>query len=342
MVKLYPLLLLFLPVAGAAQRDFSVEDLLEISSISPKQADNYISKRGFIQAGEKRSDGRMPAVYLEKLKRKKQDTVSESRSIEIFSEENDYCIRFRTCSKDEYEAGLNTLKKSSFAWDSTKALDAPGQTFRRRNLIVEAGQGNAEGENFYTFVVKRREFPHPSEVRYAEDLLNFDSHEFLVAYFGEANVSRDVFYFSEKELRKCTVLFGNTSRQAVFIWENERTLSGISFILISGLLPTLSAVEYSGNISQNTWELKSGIRTGMRVIDLLQLNGEDFNFFGNKSEFSLMVEPVNTGNLNFSKTGVMLSCFDNSAPLLASELVSAKQTVEKGLPLYVAYVMVSK
>jgi len=343
MVKLYPFLILLSPVLCFSQRNaITMDDLLTISSIAPKQVDNYMTKKGFLCPGKK-SAGELPMTFFEKVKKGKQDSLVQNRFIELFEREDDYCLLFRTCSNAEYQSGIEFFKSKGFVWEKLPdSAMLSRHKFRKSNIIVDAQEKWEEGEKVYNILVQRKILPHPSSIRYAEDLLQFDSHEYLAAYFGAANVKKDVFYFSEHELKKCSVLFGNTSRQAVFIWENENSLSEISFVLISGLLPTLSAVEYSGNISQNTWELKSGIRTGMRLKELMELNGNDFNFFGNSSEFSLMVEPVNTGALNFEKTGIMLSCFDNYSPILARSKISAAEAAEKGLSVYVAYVMVSR
>ena len=70
------------------------------------------------------------------------------------------------------------------------------------------------------------------EIVFAEDLLTLDSHEFLVAAFGKGNVKEDWFYFTAENRKKCSVIFPNTSRQAIFIWEDEDNRREISFILI--------------------------------------------------------------------------------------------------------------
>jgi hypothetical protein len=54
-----------------------------------------------------------------------------------------------------------------------------------------------------------------------------------------------------------------------------------------------------------------------------------------------MVEPGKNGELDFTKTGIMLSSFDNHSPLLSKQKVSAAEAIQNGLSIYVAYVMVS-
>jgi len=63
-------------------------------------------------------------------------------------------------------------------------------------------------------------------------------------FFGEKNVKKDGYYFSEKELRKCSVLFANTSQQAVFIWEDQINLRESLLCSYSGILPTQSTAKY--------------------------------------------------------------------------------------------------
>ena len=61
---------------------------------------------------------------------------------------------------------------------------------------------------------------------------------FLVSYFGEKNVTQDLYYFSENELKKCSVLFSGTLYQVAFVWGDENNLDNLSYIIVSNLLPT--------------------------------------------------------------------------------------------------------
>ena len=143
----------------------------------------------------------------------------------------------------------------------------------------------------YTFLLKKKELPLPATIQHAEDLLNFDSHEYLVGFFGAANVKKDYYYFSEKELKKCSVLFGNTSRQAVFIWDDEDNYSQLSYVLISNIIHTLNAKKFDGFIGINEWNLTNGVYPGMGLKELLKINAEDFEIYGNNSELAFMAKP---------------------------------------------------
>jgi hypothetical protein len=180
--------------------------------------------------------------------------------------------------------------------------------------------------------------PHPDSVRYAEDLLKFNSHEYLVSFFGTSNVKKDLYYFTEKELKKCSVLFGNSSRQAVFVWKDEDNLCDLSFILVSNIIPTVSAEKFNGVVLINEWRLDNGIHPGMSIKELLKLNEKDFEIYGNQSAQAFMIKPGNSGKIDFKKTAIMLSCNNcNNERLLNVPAVSAIDVAEENLPMYVYY-----
>ena len=117
----------------------------------------------------------------------------------------------------------------------------------------------------------------------------------------------------------------------------------LSYVLISGILPTEDGLPFNDNIVRNQWNFQSGIYSGMSIRDLLRINGSDFQFYGLDSEFSMMVEPQNTGNIDFKKTGIMLTSLDGTPgpPLLKRAKVSAEHVVENRIALHVFYIMLT-
>lgn len=284
-------------------------------------------------------DDAMAFTFFEKRTLTPEDTVFETRRVGLYKKDNAYCFAFYTTCKKEYEEGLMTLKNSNFFQGETDDSSHAPLFFQRRNLTVHVSSEVEDDSLIYTFLLKRKELP--SSVQFAEDLLNFDSHEYLVSYFGEANVQKDVYYFSEKKIKKCSVLFGNSNQQVVFVWEDENNLCKLSYVLISGILPTENGLPFNDNISRNKWVFKSGIYSGMSIRELLRINGKDFKFYGVDSEFSMMVEPENTGNIDFKKTGIMLTSLDGRAPLLKKAKVSAEDIVENRIALHVFYIILT-
>jgi hypothetical protein len=81
----------------------------------------------------------------------------------------------------------------------------------------------------------------------------------------------------------------------------------------------------------------------MTLKELLNLNGKDFDFYGNSSEFPLMVDPANSGEIDFKKTGIVLNCLNcNGSSLITRLKISAEDAVDNNLPLSVYYIIISR
>ena len=206
--------------------------------------------------------------------------------------------------------------------------------FLKANITIEASREVQDSITRYTFKLKEKKIP--DSIVYAEDLLQFDSHEFLVAYFGIKNVKKDWYYFSERELKKCSVLFSGTPHQAVFVWGDENNLNNLSYILVSNVLPTKEAVNNNPLTGNNEWKFKNGIHSGMAIKDLLRINEMDFDIYGNKSELAFMVKPGGNGKINFKKTAIMFACSDcYGNAMLDQPEVSALDIAKAHLPMRV-------
>jgi hypothetical protein len=119
-------------------------------------------------------------------------------------------------------------------------------------------------------------------------------------------------------------------------------MGDLSYVLISGVLPTEEGLKYQMKIPENQWELRSGVYSNMSLRELLKLNGEDFNFFGTASEFAFSAEPKVTGDVDFKKVGVVFGCLNCiNDPFIKKEKVSAAEAMDHGLSLYVFYIMLN-
>ena len=336
------LLLLCSSVCMAQRQPVTIDDLLTLSSLSPKNFDKYLSKRGFFPSAKTIRDNNPAFTFVEKNDTQATDSAFLNRSVEMYTKDNTNYFALHTFSKEEFVEGRYRLKKAGFFYDNNKNSPGPASLcFKKGSITVLADSMVKDQGVVYSFLLQKIQFPDPGPVQFADDLLKFDSHEHLVYFFGENNVKEDIYQFSENETKKCSVLFPNSSRQAVFIWDDDSNLHKISFIIIGGVIPTTSAIQYNGSIGQNAWMLKSGMYSGMRLKDLVKLNGDDFKFYGRESEFSFMVEPENTRYLDFKRIGVVLDCFDCTASILLShEEVSAKEATDLDLAIYVSCIMI--
>lgn len=337
----YTLIILgFAKVQGYGQ-SFTMEDLLTLSSLSPGNAGHFMNKKRFSPVTN--TDGYLKATsFFEEAKAKKKDT-SATRSIDMYKKDNAWYFVFHTSSKNEFVSGQEQLIKSGFSYDNKKDIRREtSMLFQKRNITVKAFSDTIEENPQYTFVLEKKEIPGPASIRFAENLLCFDSHEYLVSFFGTANVKKDLYYFSDKQLKKCSVLFPNTSRQVLFVWDDENNLSDLSYILIGDVIPTVSAEKFNDVIINNKWELENGIHTGMSIKELLMLNEKDFEFYGNRSGLSFMIKPENNGKIDFKKATIMLSCSNcNNNPLFNQKLLNATEVAEENLPLYVHAIIIS-
>jgi len=335
------LLLIFLSqifVSGITfSQSFTIDDLLALPYMPPKNIDHFMDKNGFsIRSSFYRYDTMMVTSFFEKIKSKSKDSVAK-RSVEIYKKNDTACYVFHTSSLNEYLNGQKQLIKAGFFYDNKKDLTkAATMLFQKKNITILTKPDLKDEKLQYTFLLQKKELPDPNSIQFAEDLLIFNSHEYLVSFFGEKNVKKDLFYFSDKELRKCSVLFGYSSRQAVFVWGDENNLCDLTYILVSNIIPTVSAEKYSGVISMNEWEMENGIRLGMSVKELLILNEKEFKFYGNQSELAFMVKPDDSGKIDFRKTVVMLTCNDcNNDRLFDKLLVNAVDAAVENLPMHI-------
>jgi hypothetical protein len=135
-----------------------------------------------------------------------------------------------------------------------------------------------------------------------------------------------VYFFSENELAKCSVLFLNTDRQVVFLWEDGDNNCTLSNLLIGGQQMLKSSLEHSNFIGQNSWHTKNGLHAGMTLYELRMLNGQDFKFYSGNSDQTGMVLPDKTGRVNFEQQGVILGCMNCRDPkFLSSSEMSAEE-----------------
>jgi hypothetical protein len=304
--------------------------------MSSKNVDRFMGRNKYALNNNKTDGNVMMTSFVEKVKSKNKDEIP-GRSVDMYKKDGIRYYAFHTTSLVEYLEGQKRLIKEGYFYDTSRNISKDSSMlFQKRNLAIQAMSEMKDSLPEYTFVLQEKTVPDMSDIKYAEDLLKFTSHEFLVSFFGEKNVQKDLYYFSESELKRCSVLFGHSSHQVVFVWNDENNLTDLAYLLVSNVIPTQGAVKYDGVFSNNEWKLESGIYSGMNIRDLIRLNGNDFEVYGNSSEFAFMVKPGATGKIDFSKTAVMLSCKGcNTDRIFDKPTVRARDIAKENLPLYI-------
>jgi len=331
------LVVAFLVLVSADGQQFSAKDLL-FSSFTPKKFETYLGKRKFSPCGQRSYSDTVINTY--NLKRGKKNRDSTLRSIETYRSKEYFAFTFMTSSKEEYEDLKRNLAEEGFSCGDLTST-AKELFYQRREISIRVKLSEEEDDTLYSFAVTRAVLPTPEEIQHAEDLLLFKSHENLVSVFGEKNVIKDLYYFSEKDVSKCSVLFPKTSRQAVFIWEDEMNYCNPSSVIVGGGMRTGSTENFDGVIGENVWTSKEGIYPGMTINSLIRLNGESFKFYGSNSETPYMIMPENTGALRFKQNRVMLGCLNpTGSKLLNNTTINANEILSDNLGMYVLMIMV--
>ncbi len=320
-------------------QEFSAKDFLFASSLPGKKFESYLSKKKFMPSGSRSKNDTLVNIYSAKEGKRKKDTLQIKRSIEAFQTKNSLSFTYFTSVKEEYFENLKALKERGFYCGNEN--DTAAILFQKRDLSVLASFNmEPDGDTLYSLFFNHQELPSPETIQVAEDLWQFYSHEYLVSVFGEKNVIKDIYYFSEKEISKCTVLFPKTSRQAVFIWEDQENFCKPSSLIIGGNMNTASSATYDGVIDENVWHSKEGVYSGMSLHSLMRLNGTSFKFYGKNTAAPYMVVPENTGTLNFRKNRIVLGCLNpTSSQLLNNSMVSADEILSDNLGIYVFMIM---
>jgi len=338
---LFMLFLICFAASRVMSQSFTVDDLLKLSSLPSKDIAQFMSKKEYSPHAGSLDNNLIATIFNENAKARKRDSLN-SRSIDLYKKDDSKYFVLHTSSMNEFMDGKSQLIKEGFFYDTNLN---PGQDtsmlFQKLNITIETLTGMDDSLPVYSFLLKKKELPDPRSIQHAEDLLNFTSHQYLVGFFGESNVKKDLYYFSDKEIRKCSVLFANTNHQAVFVWGDENNLCDLAYVLISNESPTLSSQQYSGFISNNEWQLKNGLRPGMGINELLKLNEKDFEIYGNQSEYAFIVKPDNSGKIDFRKFAISFSCNNcNNEKLLNTSYIKATDVLQEMLPMHVTNIII--
>ena len=332
----------FFVVCNVHSQHYSAKDFLYASSLSPKKLESFLNKKKFLPNGRRYENEIMVNMYVLKpeKRQKKKDTLNIKRSIETFHTKDKSSFTYITSLKHEYTESLEELKEAGFFCGSEK--DSVGILFQKKDITVLADMIiEKDDDTLYSLAINQQLLPLPEDIQFAEDLLKFYSHEYLVSFFGQKNVIKDVYYFSEKDVAKCTVLFPKTSRQAVFIWEDNVNLCKPAYLIIGGNMNAGTITNYDGIISENVWNSKDGIYSGMSLNSLMKLNGSSFKFYGKNSDSPYMIVPEKTGTINFKTNRVVLGCLNpTGSRLLNNAMIGADEILSDNLGLYVYMMMI--
>ena len=323
---------------NANSQDISAKDFLFSSSFSPKKFESYLNKKKFFSSGTRLQFDTLVNIYS--LKPEKKQNGSAITNVETYRTKNSFSFSFLTSSHTEYTESIKVLKEAGFFCGNEFDSTATNFLFQRKNISVRVNITIEPSiDTAYSFSFQQAELPSREKIKYAEDLLQFNSHEQLVSVFGEKNVMKDVYYFLDQKTTKCSVLFPHTNRQAVITWNDEVNLCSPEYLLVGGNLANSRSETFEGVIAESIWSTKEGVYSGMNLTNLVKLNGNDFQFYGKNSKFPLMVVPENTGLLDFKNNRIVLGCLNPNASLLTNPTIRTDDILNETSGIYVLMIM---
>ncbi|MCR6721241.1 MAG: hypothetical protein NVV59_13375 [Chitinophagaceae bacterium] len=261
---------------------FTVDDLLGFTDFSSKRFDGYITKKGFVSSGHfLQSDSAIDTWDMIPPPTDSSKTFVHRR-VSRFQSPRMIDFAYQTSSIAEAMATIKQMQSKGFTisdsnWNMQKPL-----LLQRKEWIVKAEVLKEDTLTYVELRWQKQHLPAAKKQFYVDDLLKFNSDEYLAAYFGRDNVRKDRFYFSAQEVNRCSVLFPNTPNQVVFVWDDNEAQKDILQIMVGAGMRTESVDGFDGVSANNMWRFASGITTHMRLEQILNSVDSDLYFFGKK------------------------------------------------------------
>jgi hypothetical protein len=295
------LIILLLGLSAKAQVDLSY--LSVMLDQKPRKLEQQLQKKGFSR------ENYFSASEISFIHQAAVDSNLINRHLQVKMEDDSWGLVYKTPSLDEFNAWVKEIKACAQSFSNKNQPDH--FYIQKQNLTIRCDIEKADSTIFYTITTYKKSLPKLKDLVYAEDLLSFDAHVYLEAVFGANNVKEDRFFFSETESKKVSVIFPNSNRQAIFLWEDEDNLKDLLFVIIGE--QTLGGE--TGTLKQMTlpeWKSNQGIACGMNVKELERLNGEPVNFYKWFSPLAGTIAVENKGKVDFNRIEIVLDCMNCS------------------------------
>ena len=323
------LFLLFNQVSLCIAQRLRCDNLLAAVNLPAKKLTPYLFKNGFVFKGKSYEGDTVLNEFQCKPFPQKDKITPPYRYFCQRQINHSSILIYQTSSVIEFQELINSFKTNGFLNDAPISM-VPFEpaVLQYQNLKVSTSFIEKDTIKKYCLQLETDVLPLAKNLHYADDLLAFSSEECLKFYFGKENVVTDEYYFFDKEVVRCSVLFINTQRQVVYIWQDEKNKCTIRQLLFGGEQRLESAKGNNNYIAENIWKCKSGLQAGMPLMQLRKLNGTDFKFQSGFSPYFGAILPDTTGKINFKKQHVVLGCMNcKDQKFLSSSVISADDAI---------------
>jgi hypothetical protein len=293
------------------------KDLMGLLDLNQNKLETHLQKKGFKQTGffDDRDAG------FSKIKEEKEETVI--RRFRILPSENGLDLIYETNSRKEYTDLENEIIASGFDRATVRQDSSAPVLYQKQNFVIQSSQEKIDSSVFYVLKSNKKSLPRQKDLVFAEDLLQLNSHEYLIETFGKQNVKKDLFYLSAKQAKKCSIIFPNSSRQAIFLWKDEDNMRDISFIIIGEQLN--NSDKNVNAVMLSNWRSNQGVYCGMSLREIQNLNNAPISFYNWRTESAGFLAPQNKGAIDFEKLKPVFNCMncgflyvDNSKDIIQS------------------------
>jgi hypothetical protein len=141
--------------------------------------------------------------------------------------------------------------------------------------------------------------------------------------------------FSQTLGSKCSVIFPNTSHQAIFIWKDQENLRDISFIIIGEQLHNENNIN---TVMLSRWRSSQGVYCGMSLKEVQNLNKQPISFYNWRTESAGLLAPRNKGEINFSRIMPVFNCMNCSFLYVdqSRDIIGSDYALDENQKVYVA------
>jgi hypothetical protein len=321
---------------------FSGDKLLDMLTLSQAKLENQLADKRYRSAGTESFGDTIVKSYeyrpvIRRSSSKKQtDPVSRKFFRSVLKQT--FKLTYQTTAAAEYTAIIEALKKNSFycEYEKDSTITPAAYLYQHEDYTADCSVQKTDGTTWYTVTVFKKTMPVTRDIHFAEDLLEFTSHEYLVYYFGAKNVKTDVYYFAKNDIAKCSVLFINTKLQVIFVWKDGLNKRKIDNLLFGGQHKLKSQQEYDKVIAENSWTMKSGLHAGMPLMELRTVNERNISFCGGDAPNPGLVFSESSGKIDFRNADVILGCINcTDDKFQASQVMYADKAMDDGRVLFV-------
>jgi hypothetical protein len=327
----WKLLLVFVVLQANAvngQR-WGVKTLTNLLDFNYEKLERHLGKKGFV-----RNTFSTEGISLWQEEQLKGDTQVISRKVSYAAAEPTKSLVYQTSSSDEFDQLEKELKSSANFFAGTKpSIDSPAY-FQSRGLSFKLWKEQPDSTIVYNVFVTQKTLPNRKDIIYAEDLLELNTNEYLNAVFGKENVKLDSLAFTKTVVKKCSVLYPNTSRQAIFIWNDETNLRDLSMVMFGQQLQNTTNTKA---VRLSDWRSKQGVFCGMDLQQVVRLNKGPVSFYNWSSGIAGYLASKSQGALDFEKIKMVFGCMNcNFLPLNSEkEIIQSGYALQQNQRVYV-------